>query len=130
MMQGLLIAALLTATMATAFAADASVVDGGRFTLYGRLVALWGIAAPAAGEICTTSSGKRWACGDRARNQLRLAFAENTPDSQIKDTNVVQCRVAGLDIGLLLVKEGLAKSTGPYSQIEDRARAAKVGIWE
>ena len=40
------------------------------------------------------------------------------------------CRVAGIDIAALLVKEGLARAAGDYQDLEDRARAAKTGIWE
>lgn len=45
-----------------------------------------------------------------------------------------QAKAAGLDLGRLMVKEGLAwafrKYSTDYVEAEDQARAAGVGIWE
>lgn len=113
-----------------AHSADVSVVDGNSIKLNGQTVRLWGIAAPSLDETCTTRGGKIWPCGKRARDQLSEAVREDDPSCQNKEAGFVQCRVSGIDVGLLLVKEGLARSTGPYAEIEERARSAKTGIWE
>lgn len=99
-------------------------------TVNGKDVRLWGIDAPSSGETCTTAAGRIWHCGARVRGQLRALLAEDKPICDARTDGSVLCRVAGLDIGLLLVKEGLAKSTGPYDDAQTRARSAKVGIWE
>lgn len=91
---------------------------------------LWGIDAPSLDETCTTAAGKVWRCGARVRDQLRALLTEEKPVCEAKADGAMLCRAAGLDIGLLLVKEGLAKSTGPYQDVEARARSAKVGMWE
>jgi endonuclease YncB( thermonuclease family) len=36
----------------------------------------------------------------------------------------------GLDVGRLMVREGLAHARQGYADAEAMARAAKVGIWE
>lgn len=91
---------------------------------------LHGIALPSADEICTTSAGRIWPCGRNAREQLAKAAALDEITCQPAERGTAICRIGGLDIGALLVKEGLAKAAGDYQDLEDRARAAKIGLWE
>lgn len=113
-----------------AAATDVQVVDGGTLVVDGRTVRFWGIEAPAAGQTCTTTAGRAWPCGARVRDQLRSLIAGEGIVCQPKAAGLELCRIAGLDIGALLVKEGLAKARGDYQEIEARARAARVGLWE
>lgn len=110
--------------------ASAIVVDGGTLTVDGRTFGLWGIEAPTAGRTCRTAAGAEWACGDRAREELAAVVADTDVECEAKGEGVALCRAAGLDLGLLLVKEGLAWSRGGYDEIEGQAREARVGIWE
>ena len=113
------------------FATDLySVVDGNTVMIEGRKFHLHGIDAPALNEICPASDGRSWPCGGKARDQLAEAMASTTTACQIIGRETVLCRTAGLDVGALLVKEGLAKASDDYWDVEDRARAAKVGIWQ
>lgn len=105
-------------------------IDGGTLVVAGRTVRLWGIEAPAAEQICTTTAGRSWPCGKHVRDQLRAAVQEDEVICQPKAPGIELCRIAGLDIGALLVKEGLAKARGDYQEIEARARAARAGLWE
>lgn len=124
MMRRFAIGLVIASFVSLAQASDVSVA------VNGKTVRLWGIDAPAAGETCTTTAGKVWPCGARVRDQLRAVFTDEKPLCEEKPEGFVLCRASGLDVGLLLVKEGLAKSTGPYAEIEARARSAKVGLWE
>lgn len=124
-----MIAAFLL-SIAPVHAADVQVVDGATLVLDGRKICLWAVETPAAGETCTTSAGRVWPCGDRARDQVRALVKEDAISCQPKAPGFEVCRIVGMDIGLLLIKEGLAKARGDYQEIEARAREARVGMWE
>ncbi len=126
---GALLAGLLFLANPAA-AADVQVIDGGTLVVDGRAVRLWGIEAPTAEQSCATSAGRSWPCGARVRDQLRSLVRDDEILCQPKAAGFELCRIAGLDIGALLVKEGLAKARGDYQDIEARARAARVGLWE
>ena len=113
-----------------AAAADIQVIDGGTLVVDGRTVRLWGIEALAATQTCVTTTGRYWPCGKRVRDQLRSAVQEDVIVCQPKASGFELCRIAGLDIGALLVKEGLARARDDYQELEARARSARVGLWE
>lgn len=113
-----------------AIAADVQVIDGGTLTIDGRTVRLWGIEAPTATQTCVTTTGRSWACGKRVRDQLRSVVQDDEIVCQPKAPGFELCRVAGLDIGALLVKEGLVRARDDYQELEGRARSARVGLWE
>ena len=77
-----------------------------------------------------TKAGRSWPCGRRARDQIRLAVQEDVTVCQAKASGFELCRIGGLDIATLLVKEGLAKARDDYQELEARARSARVGLWE
>ncbi|MDB5619901.1 hypothetical protein [Tardiphaga sp.] len=125
------VAATLTILLTTTvLAANISAVDGGTLQIDGKRLRLWGIEAPAPGDICTTTKGAKWPCGNRGRDQLRAALAEGPASCVDKEPGFVLCRIAGLDIARLMIKEGLAKAGADYHDTEQQARAAKIGIWE
>lgn len=113
-----------------AAAADIQVIDGGTLIVDGRTVRLWGIEAPTAERTCLTTAGRSWPCGKHVRDQLRSVVQENEVVCQPKAQGFELCRIAGLDAGALLVKEGLARARGDYQELEARARSARVGLWE
>lgn len=102
---------------------DAVLIDGQRLTLHG-------VDLPSADEVCTTSGGRKWPCGRHVREELARAAALDEVVCLPAERETVICRIGGMDIGALLVKEGLARAAGDYQALEDRARAAKIGIWE
>lgn len=118
------------ASTSLAGAADVTVLDGATLVYDGKVVGLWGIRAPERTETCTTSTGTNWPCGERAFRQLSAVAADDTFSCQAKQDDFVVCRAGSLDIGLLMVKEGLARATQDYKAIEAGAREAKTGIWE
>lgn len=112
------------------FAAEVHLLSGDTVMIGGQRFRLHGISAPALDEICTASNGSTWPCGRKALDQLTKAAALDEMVCQVVERKAVLCRVAGLDVGALLVKEGLAKAAGDYGGVEDRARATKAGIWQ
>ncbi|WP_442582998.1 thermonuclease family protein [Mesorhizobium sp. ASY16-5R] len=123
------IAAGLAAAPQSALA-ETRIMDGATLVIDGKTFRLWGIEAPAPGRMCPASNGIDWPCGDRARDQLAAVAGEDEITCEPKGNGVAICRAAGLDLGMLMVKEGLAWSRGGYDAVEEQARAAKVGIWE
>lgn len=128
-MLGVTLVGLLLFADAT-IAADIQVIDGGTLVMDGRTVRLWGIEVPPAEQICVTTAGRSWPCGKRVRDQLRSVVQDNEIACQPKTPGFELCRIAGLDIGALLVREGLAKARDDYQEIEARARSMRVGLWE
>jgi hypothetical protein len=90
-------------------AANIQVIDGGTLVVEGRTVRLWGIEAPTATQTCVTTSGRSWPCGTRARDQLRSALQEDEIVCQPKAAGFEVCRIAGFDIGALLVRKALPR---------------------
>ena len=126
----LLAAALQLVFTPCASAADVTVVDGDSMIYDGRSVEIWGIIAPSKSETCVTMQGEKWPCGERAFAALSAAASDPTFACEAKETGFVVCRAGGLDVGILLVKEGLVRARQDYKDIEARAREAKVGLWE
>jgi endonuclease YncB( thermonuclease family) len=121
--------ALIFVTLHPSHAASINVIDGGTLEVRGTIVRLWGIEVPGKDEVCTTSKGEVWACGRRSLSQVREIVRQEGAKCEMREQGVV-CHVAGLDLAALLVKEGLARSTGGYDELENKARAARAGPWE
>ncbi len=129
--RSLMLAAILAiGSLTSAWSASAVVTDGDSLDLDGKHVEIWGIIAPSKSETCTTAAGKNWPCGERAFEQLSAAAADGSFSCAEKEPGFVICHSGGLDVGLLLVKEGLARARQDYADAESRAKEAKVGIWE
>jgi endonuclease YncB( thermonuclease family) len=116
-----------------------TIVDGDTLVLDGRTIRLWGVDAPEGRQTCFDARGAGYRCGDLARNRLRDLIGTRPVSCQARDRDrydrtVAQCRVAGIDLGEALVREGLAVeyrqfSRGAYSGAEAAARQTKRGIW-
>lgn len=133
------VAVLLLALLAAPAAAEtARVVDGDSLEIAGQPVRLWGIDAPEAAQTCERG-GKPWACGHEATAHLErltagrdVACTERTRDRYRRVVAV--CTVDGRDIGAAMVEAGMALAFRRYSldyvAHEDRARAARRGMWQ
>lgn len=90
-------------------------------------------------DVCTRSSGERWACGLHAYATLRNSIAHKTiqctPPVGSDADLMASCRLDGLNLSMLLVRDGLARVR---EGIEDRqllraqaeAKLKHVGIWD
>lgn len=119
-------------------AGRARVVDGDTLALGAVHVRLLGVDAPEAKQICQNAAGRGWPCGGRATRALQefTRGAEVRCEGDEHDRYgrlVATCTVAGRDLGGALVDEGLAFAYRKYSLVyvsaEERARAARRGIW-
>ncbi len=137
MRPAVLIVAMLIAL--PAFATEVHVIDGDTLRVDGATIRIYGIDAPEAGQSCRKPGGGTWQCGQAAIRALEGAVAEADVSCDDRGTDVYGrtlgvCKAAGLDLGRLMVKEGLAWAFRKYSEdyvdAEDEARAAGVGVWE
>lgn len=115
----------------------ARAVDGDTLEVAGQKVRLFGIDAPELDQQCD-QSGRRWACGQAARERLaeivgrqRLACAVQDIDRYGR--NVATCTAGGEDIAALMVREGMAiayrRYSGRYVNAEAAARSEGLGLW-
>lgn len=126
-------------TAGAALAAEVHVIDGDTLKVNGKTIRIFGIDAPEAGQNCRQPGGGTWQCGQAAISQMEKAVAKGdvTCDDRGLEAygrTLSVCKVVGLDLGRLMVKEGVAwafrKYSHDYAETEDQARAAGVGIWE
>lgn len=129
----------LTLFALPAVASEVHVIDGDTLHVDGKTIRIFGIDAPEAGQSCRKPGGGTWQCGQAATLAMEAAVAEGdvTCDNRGPDVygrTLAVCMIADLDLGRLMVKEGLAWAFRKYSMDyvvdEDRARAAAVGVWE
>jgi endonuclease YncB( thermonuclease family) len=119
-------------------AGRARVVDGDTLDVGSQRVRLYGIDAPEMGQSCTTATGQAWACGHEAKTYLEKLVKDQWVTCKRRDTDVygrmiATCKAAGVELGLYMVRAGLAvaytRYTDRYRQDETMAVNAKRGMW-
>ena len=116
----------------------AKVIDGDTLKISGTRIRLFGIDSPEKGQICRKSDGE-YNCG----KQATVALSEKIFGSKIycfkKDIDrygriVGICKLNEIDLNAWMVRGGWAlayrKYTNKYTDEENLARNAKVGIWQ
>ena len=115
----------------------ALISDGDTITISGMKVRLNGIDTPERNQTCR-NAGVTWKCGYEATETLRgwLDTKEVRCLGDRKDRYgrlIADCFVDGYNVNARLVYEGLALAYRKYSKKyipeEDKARAAKRGLW-
>ncbi|MCJ2142176.1 thermonuclease family protein [Methylobacterium sp. E-066] len=116
----------------------ASVTDGDTVVIRGTRIRLYGIDAPESAQLCEDASGKEYRCGQVAALALSDRIGEANVSCEPRDTDrygrtVAVCRKGGDDLNAWMVEQGHAVAFRRYSTAyaaqEERARAAKRGIW-
>lgn len=111
-------------------------VESAVFESGGHTIAIDDVKSVPLDETCTYE-GTSWPCGMRARAAFRMwlrgrALVCQVPDDE-EDNPVMRarCRLAKQDVGAWLVSNGwaLAAPDGAYVQAEEKARAARMGIF-
>jgi endonuclease YncB( thermonuclease family) len=111
-------------------------VDGDSFYIEMRI---YGIDAPEKNQTCKNAKGNDYRCGQVAAKRMRELLNSKTVRCEKKDQDtrygrpVAICLVDGIDIGAVMVEEGLAVAYRKYSRKyvpnEQRARAGRRGLW-
>jgi endonuclease YncB( thermonuclease family) len=95
----------------------------------------YGLVLPLRQKICTSATGARWACGNRALIALRNLVDTRTVACAFKDEGKsAVCWVERTDITLWMLQEGWAElaagiSDKAYIAATKLAQVRKVGLW-
>ena len=136
-----LIAVAIALALSSAASADLSgtalIVDGDTITISGNKIRLNGIDTREQNQTCRRA-GITWRCGYEATETLRN-WTYTKEVRCVGDTKdrygrlIANCFVDGYNVNARLVYEGLALAYRKYSKQyipeEDKARAAKRGMW-
>jgi len=128
---------LLSSVANADLSGTALIVDGDTITISGNKIRLSGIDTPEKHQTCR-KAGVTWRCGYKATETLRR-WTYTKEVRCIGDTKdrygrlIANCFVDGYNVNARLVYEGLALAYRKYSKQyvpeEDKARAAKRGMW-
>jgi endonuclease YncB( thermonuclease family) len=134
-----LFALTLAMTPADARQAALSISDGDSFRIGGERYRLQDIDAPELHQMCKDAGGREWACGRRAREELRKLLSRGVTCAPITRDRfgrlVATCEANGRDVGEAMVRGGWATAyrgrglSGRYASAESEARAQRRGIW-
>ena len=128
---------LLSSIASADLSGTALIVDGDTITISGNKIRLNGIDTPEKDQTCRRA-GITWRCGYQATETLRN-WTYTKEVRCVGDTKdrygrlIANCFVDGYNVNARLVYEGLALAYRKYSKQyipeEDKARAAKRGMW-
>ncbi len=118
---------------------DFRVIDGDSLAIGGYNIRLLDIDAPRTSQRCNTAQGSSWDCGAKARQRMRdlIMDAQNvecySTEQDVYGRHLATCDADGIDLGALLVEEGLAwphLNQGRYLTEASSAQANFRGIWQ
>lgn len=127
------------ALASAAHTGPASVIDGQTLEIAGTRFKLHGIDAPEAFQRCRLPDGVAWFCGRAAAVVMvslvvdrRVLCSDPEPASAGSELRL-KCQVGSLDLGLELVRRGLAwpapRAGAAYQEAYAAARKAALGVF-
>jgi endonuclease YncB( thermonuclease family) len=114
----------------------ARVISGDTLEIRGERIRLSEVDTPASDLVCESTDDHRWRCSQRAESALEVFLEESTVTCVGRERDatgqlLALCAANGVDLGLWLVRNGLARdqANGRYRQAQEQAKAAQKGIW-
>lgn len=113
-------------------------VDGDTLDVGDVRIRLFGVDAAEMGQRCRDEGGREWRCGRSSARRLAELLAVGEVDCAPDGIDgygrvVAHCAIGGVDLGSLLVAEGLAwafrRYADEYGETELAAKAEGLGIW-
>lgn len=118
---------------------SAQVIHAHIFYIGGRYIRLYGVDAPDTDQICSSSTGSAYNCGEEAASWVRGWIDQNSIDCYIlkvepNGQDLATCVWGEYDIGAALVGAGwgLANTheTNIYQPYEVKAQSESSGLWQ
>ncbi|MBO6767341.1 MAG: thermonuclease family protein [Erythrobacter sp.] len=134
---GLLALVLFAPAHAQVFEGTATVIDGDTIDMTGTRIRIAHIDAPEANQVCLRE-GEDWACGSNATAELSSIIDGQVVVCTVIDTDiygrqVATCQAAIFNIGLELVRRGMAIAVDgaphEYEQASGIAGQLNSGLW-
>ena len=116
----------------------ATVIDGDTIEVHGTRIRLHGIDAPESRQECNRADGTNWRCGQQAALALSDRIGRSTVRCDPRDRDrygriISICFKGAEALNRWMVAAGWAVAYRKYSLDyvgdEERAHAAKLGIW-
>ena len=129
----LIVLALVGISASSRPALAQTITDGDTLRLNGVVYRLWGIDAPETKQDCPDG----WAAGRLATTHLQSLISGRLVICEQKDTDrygriVAICRVGGVDLGAMMVRDGYAwaftRYSAAYAVQEALAKKEVLGI--
>lgn len=127
-----------TSALATEITGLATVIDGDTIDINGHRIRLHGIDAPESRQLCQSTDGTNWRCGQKSTSMLREKLAGKSVSCRATDIDrygrtIAQCAQGTEDINRWMVASGWAVAYRRYSMdyvaLEEAAKINAVGIW-
>lgn len=136
---GYLVAGLEAYAVAAEVSGLAGIIDGDTLSIVGETIHLSGIDAPEGAQLCVRESRRKWPCGQRAADALKIIVGDQPVicRGDRRDPSggllAVCASAEGREINGLLVEAGLAvadrQESQAYVAAEQRARSGGRGLW-
>lgn len=114
------------------------VLTGDTMIVGGRVVGLYGVAAPGLAQTCLNAKGQSYACGTRSARALAAHLKDATVTCKIRETDAYGralsvCHREKEDVSAWLAEQGLAMAErgarAAYLGAETLAWGKRVGLW-
>ncbi|WP_232630045.1 thermonuclease family protein [Methylobacterium sp. Leaf118] len=138
------VAGLAFATAGTAAASEivsgkARVLNGDTLVVGGRVVGLYGVAAPGLKQTCLNAKGQGYACGTTAAKALAAHLREATVSCRIRETDsygraLAVCLRDKDDLSAWMAERGFVmadrrRGQAAYVGAETLAWGKRLGLW-
>lgn len=115
----------------------AKVLDGDTLVVAGKVVGLYGVAAPGLKETCLDAKGRSYECGRAVAKALEHHIRQASLTCELREADAYKralavCRLRQEDLGAWMVGAGHAiadRRVQAYIRNETPAWGKRIGLW-